>query len=132
MEQMHRPNPFQLRSTTTVLPSNRIIIGRIRRRLLFRALSIELQHGAACNAAVAHCSECLSGPTQRKGDRFSGPDPALFVEAEDLGEARGDLRRTPFAVIADLQPTDLDILQQQRPCQDNRMAREGGSSRLTG
>jgi hypothetical protein len=33
-EPMAPTNPFQLRSTTTVLPSNRIIIGRIRRRLL--------------------------------------------------------------------------------------------------
>ena len=61
-----------------------------------------MQHGAASNAAFAQCGERLASPSQRKGCRRSGLDRSLLVKPEDLGEAGGDLRRTPLAVVADL------------------------------
>ena len=66
MKQMHRPNPFQLRSTTTVLPSNRIIIGRIRRRLL-------KVKGSVDRAAARRGLQCGGRALQRVPLR---PEPA--------------------------------------------------------
>jgi hypothetical protein len=48
-------------------------------------------------------------------ERYGGLDLPLFVKAEDLGEAGSDLRRTPSAVVADLQTAALYVLQQLPP-----------------
>src|SRR5262245_30814281 len=62
----------------------------------------QLQDGAARDLAVSHRRERRAGLFQQKDRRRRGLQLSLLVEAEDLGEAGGDLLRAPLAVIADL------------------------------
>src|SRR5215472_9277950 len=73
----------------------------------------QAQHCATGETPITHYGERLPGLFERKNLRRRGFDQALLVELECVGEARRHLRRPPLAVVADLQPADLNVLEQQ-------------------
>src|SRR5438067_3355148 len=78
----------------------------------YRSALAQLQYGASGDLPVAHGRECRARLLERKDCRRRRLQLSLLVKTEDLGEAGGDLLRVPLAVVADLQPADLDVLQQ--------------------
>src|SRR5690348_10330957 len=73
----------------------------------------QTQHGAAGETSIAHRRERLPGPVEREYLCWRGFDPIPLVELEDFGKACRHPYRAPLAVVADLQPAHLDVLDQE-------------------
>src|ERR1700720_1157113 len=79
------------------------------------------QHRATIDPAVLQRNQRLAGPFEGELRRLGGADFALLEQREYLAKGGRHLRWAALAVVADLQPADLDVLEQQiiRPhCRD--------------
>src|ERR1700730_2911319 len=89
----------------------------LRRALRPTELSTCSLHAAATRcgieAAITQCRQRSPRPLEWERRRGVWLQLPLLIESEDLRVACGHLRRAPLAIIADLQSTHLDVLQQQ-------------------
>src|SRR5437868_13437783 len=78
-----------------------------------RSLGTQAQHGAPVDMPMPNPGPRLASPIQREEDSGRRFDEAALIETKQLGVAGLQLGRAAIAVIGDLEPADLDILQEQ-------------------